>query len=154
MFAAAESLFYYARRSQPSTGQLSMEEIRRLMLEANTVLQPANTEFYDPTNNELNHSTEDNAVDDDMIYHQLMAEQHVVIQTTNRNVGMEDNSTEKQTNSSTNESLANSLTVSVNRSSNVKKFFWNPNESSNTELEDGTASNQISEMFQTRDVTP
>ena len=152
VFAAAESLFYYARRSQPSTGKLSMEEIRRLMLEANTVLQPANTEFYDPTNNELNHSTEDNAVDDDMIYHQLMAEQHVVIQTTNRNVGMEDNSTEKQTNSSTNESLANSLTVSVNRSSNVKKFFWNPNESSNTELEDGTASNQISEMFQTRDV--
>ena len=153
VFAAAASLFYYARRSKPSTGKLSLEEIRRLMLEANKVLQPANTEFYDPTDKALNNTTGDNVVYDDMIYHQLMAEQHIVIQTANCNVGMEDYSlTEKQINAAINESSANSLTVSVNRSSNVRKFYWNQSKSSNTELEDGAAPNKISEMFQTLDV--
>ena len=153
VFAAAESLFYYAKRSQPSTGKLSLEEIRRIMLEANKVLQPANTEFYDPTGEELNHHTENNIVDDDMIYHQLMAEQHIVIQTADSHARMNDNSlTGKQMNAANNESSPNSLTVSVNRSSNVKKFSWNPNESLNTELEDRTAPNKISEMFQTRNV--
>ncbi|KAI6649683.1 Transcription factor inhibitor ECI-6 [Oopsacas minuta] len=153
VFAGAESLFYYARRSQPGTGNLSFDEIKRLMSEATKVLQPANTEFYEPNNSKNPNENDKDIANDDMIYHQLIAEQNIVIQNVNRNAGkniLNKSQTNGINRNQLNESLNSSFTVIDNSSSigSGKRFLWDKSLN-----EGGGAVNQISEMFQTHDVT-
>ena len=166
VFAGAESLFYYARRSQPSTQNLSFEEIKRLMSEAKKVLHSANTEFYDSgsssNKNSVSYRAASTTANDDTIYHQLMAEQLVVMDARNRNASIE---TASSAISGTDQSQSMTVSskhryeISLNNSSvnsgskgNGKKFLLNQSDSSIEKLGMSGASNHISDLFQTRDV--
>ena len=154
VFAGAESLFYYARRSQPSTHNLSFEEITRLMSEAKKVIQLANTEFYEPEKNDTEASkAASTTANDDMILHQLMAEQLVVMKAGNRNVSIENASLAGSGLNQSQQTTVGSrqqYDTYPNNSSRVngKKFLMNHSDGSIEKL----GASHISDLFQTRDV--
>ena len=166
VFAGAESLFYYARRSQPCTGLLGSDEIRRLMSEARKVLHTANTEFFDASaspsvdKNETFSALgiEAGVANDDMIYHQLIAEQNVILNQASNNEkslnahfeNLNRSGSSAVSSKQGNGSLSNS--ASSGGKGNTKRFLWNSEVRNNEANSMNASQGPLSEMFQTRDI--